>query len=269
MSGNLIFFDIDGTLVPEDGNHKIPDSAIDAVRRAKEAGNQVFINTGRVLRNISDTLLNLGFDGLVCGCGTNIFYRGKELFHHTLEPELCRRIAQANREYGANALYEAAQRTSVDPYFSMGGEFKAIVGQLKKDGFYICETVEDEGFHFDKFAAWYGEGFDRKGYEEYLSEWFSVIDRGKGFLEAVPNGYSKATGIEYLCSYLNVGKNHCYAAGDSMNDYAMLSYVPHSICMGNGKEALKKLVEYVTTDIRDDGIRNALEHYHLLGRCAE
>lgn len=264
MSENLIFFDIDGTIVPEDGDHKIPDSTIHAIRRTREKGNRVFINTGRVRQNVSEQLLKLGFDGLICGCGTDIYYQGEELFHHTLDPKLCKKIARVNREYGANALYEAAGRTSVDSWFPLEGELKNIVDHFKRYGAYIYETVEDEGFYFDKFAAWYEEGFDYKGYESYMKEWFTIIDRGAGFLEAVPNGYSKATGIGYLCQYLNVDKNHCYAVGDSMNDWSMLSYVPHSICMGNGKEALKQRVEYVTTDIREDGIQNALKHYDLI-----
>ena len=264
MSADLIFLDIDGTIVPEEGDHTIPDSTVEAIRRTREKGNLVFLNTGRVRQNVSDRLLGVGFDGLVCGCGTNIIYQGEEILHHTLDPKLCRQIMKVNREYGANALYEAAGRTSVDSYFSMTGELKDIVEQFRKNGSYIHETVEDEGFYFDKFAAWYGDGFEYKAYEAYMKEWFTIIDRGPGFLEAVPVGYSKAGGIDYLCQYLKVDRSHCYAVGDSMNDLSMLSYVPHSICMGNGKEELKPLVEYVTTDILEDGIWNAFLHYGLI-----
>jgi len=37
-----------------------------------------------------------------------------------------------------------------------------------------------------------------------------------------------------------------------------------SILMGNGTPSLRSHVEYVTTDILDDGIENALVHYNLI-----
>ena len=64
----IMFFDIDGTLIPEDGDHKIPESAVRALRLAREAGNLLFINTGRPVFNVGRELRCLGFDGFVCGC---------------------------------------------------------------------------------------------------------------------------------------------------------------------------------------------------------
>ena len=46
MKQYALFFDIDGTLVSF-RTHQIPDSAIQALTLAKEAGHKVFIATGR------------------------------------------------------------------------------------------------------------------------------------------------------------------------------------------------------------------------------
>ena len=43
---NALFFDIDGTLL-SDVTGKIPDSALDALKKTIELGNLTFINTGR------------------------------------------------------------------------------------------------------------------------------------------------------------------------------------------------------------------------------
>ena len=45
----------------------------------------------------------------------------------------------------------------------------------------------------------------------------------------------------------------------------MLDYVPHSIAMGNSAPDLFKSVEYITSDVDNDGIFNALKHYGLIG----
>ena len=71
MSRKMLFFDIDGTLVAE-GTHYLPQSAVNAIRKARENGHLVFINTGRTRFSIDDFLEEIGFDGYVCGCGTAI-----------------------------------------------------------------------------------------------------------------------------------------------------------------------------------------------------
>ena len=45
MDKKLIFFDIDGTLIPE-GDTEITKSAVEAIKRAQENGHLCFINTG-------------------------------------------------------------------------------------------------------------------------------------------------------------------------------------------------------------------------------
>ena len=78
------------------------------------------------------------------------------------------------------------------------------------------------------------------------------------------HAYSKATGIQFLADRFGLSLDDCYVIGDSMNDLPMLDYVQHSILMGNGTPSLRSHVEYVTTDILDDGIENALVHYNLI-----
>lgn len=53
MSRKMLFFDIDGTLVAE-GTHYLPQSAVNAIRKARENGHLVFINTGRTRFSIDD-----------------------------------------------------------------------------------------------------------------------------------------------------------------------------------------------------------------------
>ncbi len=49
----------------------------------------------------------------------------------------------------------------------------------------------------------------------------------------MPYGYSKATGIQYVLNHYHLNLSDAYALGDSNNDLPMLSYVSHSIAMGN------------------------------------
>jgi len=101
--------------------------------------------------------------------------------------------------------------------------------------------------------------------EEQEDIWFDCIDRGGTFREFVPYNYSKATGIEYVLNHYHLDLTDAYAFGDSNNDLSMLSYVPHSIAMGNASpESLFAQVEYVTAKSSCGGIQQALEHYGFL-----
>ena len=83
----LIFFDIDGTLIDE-REHRMPESARDAVSRARENGHICMINTGRTRRLVgADITGGVAFDGLLLGCGTMITYGGQTMFHRKFSGE--------------------------------------------------------------------------------------------------------------------------------------------------------------------------------------
>lgn len=58
---NFIFFDIDGTIISEDGY--LPESAVRAIQAARKKGNATLINTGRTAMNVDPFLREIGFDG--------------------------------------------------------------------------------------------------------------------------------------------------------------------------------------------------------------
>ena len=62
----------------------------------------------------------------------------------------------------------------------------------------------------------------------------------------------------------NIPLDETYAIGDSVNDLEMLESVGHGIAMGNSMPPAKEIAEYVTSDISDDGVKNALKHYGLI-----
>jgi len=62
MNSNLIFFDIDGTILSH-RTFTISDSTRAAIKQAQAKGNLAFLNTGRTLAEMGDDILNVGFDG--------------------------------------------------------------------------------------------------------------------------------------------------------------------------------------------------------------
>ena len=43
----IVFFDLDGTLISDDGAYIIPESAINAIHKAQANGHLMYVDTGR------------------------------------------------------------------------------------------------------------------------------------------------------------------------------------------------------------------------------
>ena len=71
MNRKALFFDIDGTLFSEI-TRQVPQSAVLALKKTRQRGNLVFINTGRTYCQTEGIRSEVELDGLLCGCGTYI-----------------------------------------------------------------------------------------------------------------------------------------------------------------------------------------------------
>lgn len=260
---SIIFFDIDGTLITEDERMVIPQSTRDAIAMTRKKGNLTFINTGRTAFNISPKVKDLGFDGYICGCGTNIEYNNKELLYHTINKEECRRIAELMRECNVTPVYEHRNGYFFDDKAPITDGLRYFMEVFVDSGIDVTRRVEDDEFSFDKFVIWKNDKSNMELFRKEIGKGYSIIDRGEGFYENVPLGFSKATGISYILDYLGIPLDNAYAIGDSMNDLPMLQAVPNSIAMG-GAENLYPYVSYITAPIEDDGIYKALKHFKLI-----
>lgn len=262
--GALLFFDIDGTLITLDDFHTFPDSARWALLQAKEKGHKIFINTGRVKAEIDKNLKDFPFDGLVCGCGTYIEYEGAVLFHRQQKKEDCIRYAKQLHAYGMETVFEGKDRIFVDGEKGQGRFLEFVHNYFSMNSDKPVGSYLDEDLIYDKFTTYLKKDCNCSAFYECFETDFNLIPHGGKVVEAVPKPYSKATGIRFLQKHLNVGIENCYAFGDSINDMEMLKYVLHSVGMGNAVPPVKEIVEYVTADVKADGLKEALEHYRLI-----
>lgn len=260
---SVIFFDIDGTIITEDEHQLIPDSTRAAIAETRRRGNYTFINTGRTAFNISKEVRELGFDGVLCGCGTYIEFGGNVEFYHTQEQTFCRKIADILRESRCTPVYERREGYFFDDLAEPNPELDWFRKYFVRDGIPMDRQVDHPDFGFDKFVFWVTSHTDMERIRREIGEHFEIIDRGNGFFENVPLGFSKATAIDRVLEKLGIPRENAYAIGDSTNDLPMLRAVPNSIAMG-GAEHIYPYVSYVTTPILEDGIANALRHFDLI-----
>ena len=141
----LLFFDIDGTLLSEK-THTVPQSAKEALKKAKENGHLIFINTGRPISTIDQEIHDLNPDGYICGCGTYITYHDQVIYHHQLSKERCKEIASLIKKYEIDAVLESKDHV----YFNTHIKNSFVQGIQKRytnNGFNVS-TSEDPNLLF-------------------------------------------------------------------------------------------------------------------------
>lgn len=255
-----VFFDIDGTLW--DNKQQIPDSTRKALLQLKKNGHYLFICSGRTRVFIPDeALMPLGFDGIVAGCGTYGEFQGKTEFYHKIELEQIKKDSGYLNKLKAAYILEGRYALYIDE-----GRFEdEFYNEMQKTlGDNLLRVTGNENqFEVSKFCVNYMQEH-QKELEQELEKRYDIIHRDGGFMEIVPKGFNKATGIQQMCEILGIAHEDTYAFGDSTNDLDMLKYVAHSVAMGDGMQQAKDAAEYVTTPLWEDGIYNGLKHYGLI-----
>lgn len=258
-----IFFDIDGTILSEE-TKIVPHSAVEAIQAAREAGHLTFINTGRTRACLPDKIKDVEFDGILCGCGTELIFHGKSIMHQSLDSQLCCQIAEAVRKTGVGAILEGESF-----YFNVPDrpafQFLKTGGGLKEEArMNLVFEWEPEETRFDKFVYWTDENSDNETLVKLIKPVMDIMVRGDHFYEIVPKGFTKAKAIQIVQEMFHINLKNTYVFGDSSNDLSMFEYSPNAIAMGKHDPVLDPYTSYVTDTVENDGIWKAMKALNLI-----
>ena len=222
LTKKALFFDIDGTILSEK-NGKVPESAVRAIREAREAGHLTFINTGRTRACVPAKVANVGFDGILCGCGTEIIYHGESVSHNGLDRDFCRDIAAAVKKADVGAILEGEVFYFAIPDRPAFTNLKNG-GALKEDGVMkLYFDWEPEDTFFDKLVIWADEESHEEIIFNLVRDRMDIIVRDKNFYELVPKGFTKAGAIRKIQEMFDIALEDTYVFGDSSNDLSQCS----------------------------------------------
>ena len=259
----LLFFDIDNTLWNRD-NH-IPESTVTAIRTARKAGHKAFICSGRCRGYIqAPSLLGIGFDGIVSGCGTMIedLNRNEILFYHRMDPLLTEHTILTCRSFGYKPILEGREYLYFDDAdFGQDPYGHKLIREL---GDHRRGIREEWGrWECSKLSCDSSAG-DRAACHEALQKDFHFIIHNSSVVEMVPQGYTKGTGVLKVCELFGVDPRDTVSFGDSVNDLEMLQTTAESVVMGGGDERAKAVATYITDDLMQDGIFKACRRLGLI-----
>lgn len=256
MKKQVIFFDVDGTLV--DGNTGIiSPSTKKALKQLKDVGHLVCIATGRSICSLQEGgfLEILNWDGYVCNTGQMIYDRHLQLIQEQyIDTHAVQACMQLAKEDGLVLLLEGVNQAILT------AQPNAYVMEAYE---FLHETL-DPVMEYDGFPVIMMEIFAPVDYDYHRYEAIQgihVIPGMSAYADVVMEHTSKYEGINILLDSFHAKEYICF--GDSLNDIEMASHASFSICMGNGHSTLKACSDYITTDVNDDGIYNACKALHL------
>ena len=249
------FFDIDGTLL----SHKtgrIPVSAARAVRFLHEQGVLLFIATGRHILEMDQVpgLMALPWDGFVTLDGQYCTDRTEAYFKNPMDPEDVENLIIHTERLQIPCMFVEEKEMYVSRVSERVARIQALLrlppvpqrdlAQCRSHEILLAATyclpaeqaILMRELKHARTAQWHDFGFD-------------IFHSGGG----------KDVGIRKTCERFGLSLEETIAFGDSENDLNMLRCVGIGIAMGNATEEVKRVCDFVTAGIDEDGIERALQ----------
>lgn len=259
----LVFFDIDGTLLYD--YDKVPKSTVLALEELHKNGHKAFICTGRATGFVVDpAILSLPWDGIVAACGCHVEINKEIVYEYIMSEQFIKKTLKICKDHGFRPIMEGPKSLYLNyEDFPMEDPYGMRLRRSLKDIPAIDGTEADWVVNKFSIATEGEEEVRQDGYRQFGPD-FDILIHSKDVAELVPKGHSKGTGILKVCEVLKIPVSETIAIGDSANDIEMLKTAGIGICMGNGTKEAKAVSDYITTDILDDGVYNALKHFELI-----
>ncbi|CYU23240.1 TPA: Cof-type HAD-IIB family hydrolase [Streptococcus suis] len=281
----IIFLDVDGTLV--DYHNRIPESAIRAIRQARENGHLVYVCTGRSRAEMQPELWEIGLDGMIGGNGSYVEHQGQVIMHQLLSEEDSRAIVDWLHERGLEFYLESNNGLFASENFRERARETLRIYSMNKGK--TAEEVADQevedvihGIIFD--GQLYRNDLNKVSF--VLDSYQDHLDSKQAFPQLVANTWGgrgesalfgdlgvkdidKAHAISVLLDHLGASQADSIAFGDAKIDISMLDYCAVGVAMGNGGAEILAMADMITDDVEEDGLYNAFEKLGLLASSSQ
>lgn len=258
MHKKYVFVDVDGTLV-DHSTRSIPNSALEAIKLAKNNGHEVVICTGRPPCLLYDIHLKVGVSSYITANGKYVVDRGEVILSKKMPTEVLYKLATFADERKFDLAYEGVS------HFRRSGGYRDFY--LKFSDAFNIEIPEIDADFFktnDIFQVLlYATPDEYHVFEDAFPELMFSVSNEFG-VDVTSNGGWKDEGIKAFVEKYNLSKDDLIAIGDGFNDITMFEYCGTSVAMGNAKEQVKKFAQHVTDNVENDGLFKAFKLLNLI-----
>ncbi|MCD4738752.1 MAG: Cof-type HAD-IIB family hydrolase [Anaerolineae bacterium] len=261
----LVALDLDGTLIGED--RQISPRVRRAIAAVQKRGVIVTLATGRMFAATLPFARELEITApLLSYQGGWIQYPADDhpLYRVPLHAEIARTaLEMARREHWHAVLYADGQIFLQE--FARAPEFyTALLGtgyQLVASWEEVLATQQPDKVLL--VAAPAAIPVIEEQLRAQLAGEALVFRSHAQFVEVVPRGVDKGSGLAWLTQYLQISPQAVMAVGDQGNDTPMLKWARIGVAMGNAIPEVKAAADWIAPPLEEDGAAAALEHFIL------
>lgn len=253
----ILFSDFDGTLVQDD--QELSHRNKEMMKELQKQGHLIVICTGRNIREFQrdEQLFHFPFDYLVLNNGGHIV----DKHYHTLYEKVI------DKQVGIDILKHSMSYPRMWSYFCDGKvnyaykeglTYNHALGNIRVDDDFVSLYKNADHFQIVCFNQDDGGIEDTKKCYDYVIENYGQEVEAYfnlHYVDVVPRGCSKGTGVHQLLELLGDNIDEVYAIGDSYNDLSMIQEATHGYTFHYAHEDIKNAtnrhVEYVYEVIED------------------
>ncbi|AKP66559.1 HAD family hydrolase [Companilactobacillus ginsenosidimutans] len=254
----IAFFDVDGTLATNTGAdelsilERVPESTKFAIDQLKSSGIRPVIATGRNHGMIKDLIDALGIDNVVANNGRFVLYNGKVIAHEYFSDQQVNDIVDYLLTNNIEFCYETAnvlyKNDSSRFHSDSSMEIRNIPdGEIPQQVIQMIFRADDSDTEIDLNVPG-----------------IKAVKVGPTVYDVTADKSNKAVGIEKYLNIANVESSQVIAFGDEENDIEMFEKVGYSVAMGNANPKVKQVADFVTTNVDNNGILNAIQKLELV-----
>lgn len=269
----LLALDLDGTLALDD--HKISPATRAALEQLHTHENvEVVIATGRRYRTTRYVSENLGFDvAIVCNGGALVKSKQQltlqstefDLEQITFLTSIARQLgmtlsAQRDSHHhgGPDFLLDNAHplNTQAQLYLDENADYAEQADLLTAATNALVIGTFDEEYKLKEFQR----RVDADPRRRFNTLIIPHLDSPFHYCEVVQKHVDKWYGLKLLADQKAITASNICAAGDQMNDYAMLQAVAHGVAMGNANTQLQAIAQFICGDHDKDGLLEVVDY---------
>lgn len=276
MEKKLFAFDIDGTLLND--KKQIVPSTVKAIKKLIELGHVVILSTGRLPMQTREYILELGLKHYIVGAAGAVLYsistKETEVLSSGLplreRKELYRLCKLHKRELAFNdgITYSKVyfgndiEQEIKDPLFYIGGSSRIPIyddWKKVKKIFFKTKIIQ---------ASFKGESKLTDEVYNHLKNFnsphVSVHETSRVYAEIGMDGVNKYSAILKILEKENIKEENAYCFGDSDNDFEMISKCKNGIAMGNAKDSIKEVANFVIGSNNENSIHDFLVQQKII-----